>query len=343
MSQPLLWAGFSAIVLGMLALDLGVFQRRAHVVHPREAAVWCVVWLALAAAFGAGLAYSMGREHAMEFAAGYVVEEALSVDNLFVFLLLFGYFKVPDVLRHRVLFWGILGALVMRGAMIAGGVALLHYFHWVIYVFGAFLVVTGLRMAVGHGVDVEPDHNPALRLVRRLIPVTRDYRGQHFFVRQRDPALGRERWFATPLFVVLVLVETTDLVFAVDSIPAVFGVTQRPFIVYTSNVFAILGLRSLFFLLAGVIARFHLLRFGLAAVLAFVGVKMLVSARWDVPIGTSLAVIGCVLAVSVIASLIVPPPPAAAPPTSQMVTNEMPAQRLADAPAAPAPSDGRSG
>jgi tellurite resistance protein TerC len=220
---------------------------------------------------------------------------------------------VPDIQRHRVLFWGIVGALFMRGAMIAGGVALLHYFHWIIYVFGAFLVVTGGRMALGHAEDVEPNKNPALRLVRRLIPVTHEFRGQHFFVRERDAATGRERWFATPLFVVLVLVETTDLVFAVDSIPAVFGVTREPFIVYTSNVFAILGLRSLFFLLAGVIARFHLLRFGLAAVLAFVGVKMLISAKWDIPIGISLAVIGSLLAASVVASLIIQPPAPSAP------------------------------
>jgi tellurite resistance protein TerC len=306
MNHPLLWAGFTVFVLGMLALDLGVFHRRAHAVTAREAATWCVVWVALAAVFGAGIYFLEGRQSALEFAAGYLVEEALSVDNLFVFLILFSYFKVPDPLRHRVLFWGILGALVMRGAMIAGGAALLHRFHWIIYLFGAFLVVTGARMAASGGIDVEPEHNPTLRLVRRLLPITPDFRGQHFFV--RGDWKGGQRWFATPLFVVLLLVETTDLVFAVDSIPAIFGVTTQPFIVYTSNVFAILGLRSLFFLLAGVIARFHLLRFGLAAVLAFVGVKMLISGHWTIPIGVSLGVIACLLAASIVASLLIPAP-----------------------------------
>jgi tellurite resistance protein TerC len=306
MNHPLLWIGFTVFVLGVLALDLGVFHRRAHTVSAREAATWCIVWVTLAALFGVGIYLQEGRQAALEFTAGYLVEEALSVDNLFVFLLLFGYFKVPDALRHRVLFWGILGALLMRGAMIAGGAALLHRFHWIIYLFGAFLVFTGGRMAFSGGIDVEPEHNPTLRLIRRLLPITKEFRGQHFFVRETQD--NRLRWFATPLFVVLVLVETTDLVFAVDSIPAIFGVTREPFIVYTSNVFAILGLRSLFFLLAGVIARFHLLRFGLAAVLAFVGVKMLISGRWPIPIGISLGVIAGLLAISVAASLIIPPP-----------------------------------
>jgi tellurite resistance protein TerC len=269
-----------------------------------------VVWIALAAAFGVGIYAFVGRQSALEFTAGYLVEEALSVDNLFVFLLLFSYFKVPEIQRHRVLFWGILGALLMRGAMIALGAVLLHRFHWVIYLFGAFLVFTGVKMAFSGDASVEPEHNPALRLVRKVFPVTPDFRGQHFFVRGRPAGGGVERWYATPLFIVLVLVETTDLLFALDSIPAIFGVTRDPFIVYTSNVFAILGLRSLFFLLAGMITRFHLLRYGLAAVLAFVGAKMLASGKWSIPIGISLGVIAAMLAASVVASLVRPAPPA---------------------------------
>jgi tellurite resistance protein TerC len=306
MSRPLLWVGFTAFVLGVLALDLGVFHRRAHAVRAREAAIWSVVWVVLAVAFGIGVYFTLGRQSALEFTAGYLVEEALSVDNLFVFLLLFSYFRVPPELQHRVLFWGILGALLMRAAMIGAGAVLLHRFHWIIYAFGAFLVFTGGKMALSGMDHVEPAHNPALRLVRRLMPLTKDFRGQSFFVRESKG--GRLRWFATPLFVVLVLVETTDLVFAVDSIPAIFGVTNDPFIVYTSNVFAILGLRSLFFLLAGAISRFHLLRYGLAAVLVFVGVKMLISAKWPIPIGISLGVIAGFLGISVVASLLRPAP-----------------------------------
>jgi len=343
MSHPLLWTVFALGVLGVLALDLGVFHRRAHLVRAREAATWSVVWIALAAAFVLGIYLLVGRRPALEFTAGYLVEEALSVDNLFVFLVLFSYFKVPEIQRHRVLFWGILGALVMRGAMIALGAALLHRFHWIIFLFGAFLVFTGVRMAVSGTDDVEPEHNPALKLVRKLFPVTPDFRGQHFFVRARPAGGGVERWYATPLFIVLVLVETTDLVFAVDSIPAIFGVTRDPFIVYTSNVFAILGLRSLFFLLAGMITRFHLLRFGLAAVLAFVGVKMLVSARWHIPIGTSLVIIAALLGASVVASLLRPAPPAPELSPRSGLTEELPvAPGRTDARSDVAPND-RSG
>jgi tellurite resistance protein TerC len=309
MSHPWwLWAGFTVFVLSVLALDLGVFHRKAHAVTTREAATWTVVWVSMAAVFGFWILQSEGKQAALEFAAGYLVEEALSVDNLFVFILVFSYFRVPDELRHRVLFWGIIGALVMRGAMIAAGAALIHRFHWIIYVFGAFLVYTGLKMAIKGGEEIDPEHNPVLRLVRRFTPVTHGYRGQHFFVRETRPE-GVVRWVATPLFVVLVLVETTDLVFAVDSIPAIFGVTRDPFIVYTSNVFAILGLRSLFFLLAGVIEKFHFLRFGLAAVLAFVGAKMLLSGRYPIPIGVSLGVIAGLLTISIVASLIFPKRP----------------------------------
>jgi tellurite resistance protein TerC len=309
MTNVWLWAGFTVFVLGVLALDLGVFHRKAHAVSTREAGIWSLVWVSLAVAFGTGIYLVRGRDPALEFAAGYLVEQALSVDNLFVFIVVFSYFKVPEELRHRVLFWGILGALVMRAAMIAMGAVLLHEFKWIIFVFGAFLVFTGVRMAFKGEDDIDPGHNPVLRLVRRIFPVTRGYRGQAFFLREPDPR-GVIRWAATPLFIVLVLLETTDLVFAVDSIPAIFGVTRDPFLVYTSNVFAILGLRSLFFLLAGVITRFHLLRYGLAAVLVFVGAKMLLSEQYHIPTPVSLGVIAGLLALSVFASLLYPPRPA---------------------------------
>ena len=308
-----MWAVFSAVVLGLLALDLGVFNRRDHVPSTREALLWSAGWVSVAALFGVGVAHFLGRDAALAFATGYLVEEALSVDNLFVFLVLFSYFRVPDAYKHRVLFWGILGALVMRGAMIAAGAALLHRFEWLLYVFGAFLLFTAARMAFGGGEHVDPSHNPVLRLVRRAFPVTDGYRGHQFFVREPGPGGGPVRLWATPLFVVLALVETTDLVFAVDSIPAVFGVTRDPFLVYTSNVFAILGLRSLFFVLSGVMERFHLLRYGLAGVLAFVGGKMLVGERWHVPTAWSLGVIALMLGAAVVASLMIAPKPGAPP------------------------------
>jgi tellurite resistance protein TerC len=310
-TAPWMWAAFSVVVLGLLALDLGVFNRRDHVPSTREALGWSAGWLAVATLFGLGVAHFLGRDAGLAFATGYLVEEALSVDNLFVFLVLFSYFRVPDAYKHRVLFWGILGALVMRGAMIAAGAALLHRFEWLLYVFGAFLLFTAARMAFGGGDHVDPARNPVLRLVRRVFPVTDGYRGHRFFVREPAPGGGPPRRWATPLFVVLALVETTDLVFAVDSIPAVFGVTRDPFIVYTSNVFAILGLRSLFFVLSHVMERFHLLRFGLAGVLAFVGGKMLLGERWHVPMGWSLAVIALLLGSAMAASLVIPPRPGA--------------------------------
>jgi tellurite resistance protein TerC len=311
MTETWLWVGFSAFILVMLAVDLGVVNRKAHRVSPKEAGAWVAVWVSLAVIFGLGIYRFMGRQAALEFAAGYLVEEALSVDNLFVFILIFSYFRVPASLQHRVLFWGIFGALVMRGVMIAAGAILLDRFHWIIYLFGAFLVFTGIRMATQAEADIEPESNPVLRLVRRLIPVTKRYHEQHFFVREPWGKDGKVRLVATPLFVVLVLVETTDLVFAVDSIPAVFGVTRDPFIVYTSNVFAILGLRSLYFLLAGIIEKFHYLRIGLSVVLVFVGAKMLASSWIEVPIGISLGVIASVLVGSVIASLMFPATPTA--------------------------------
>jgi tellurite resistance protein TerC len=302
MDQLWLWGGFTAFVLAMLALDLGVFHRKAHEVSVREAGTWSAVWIGLALAFGAGVYHFMGQDAGLQFFTGYLIEKALSVDNIFVFVLVFSYFRVPSHYQHRVLFWGILGALVMRGAMIAAGAALLERFHWILYVFGAFLVITGIRMATQRAAAIDPASSPVLRLVRRLMPVTDGYRGQRFFVREAG------RRVATPLFVVLALVETTDLIFAVDSIPAVFAVTTDPFLVFTSNVLAILGLRSLYFLLAGVIHRFHHLKTGLAAVLVFVGAKMLLAEVVAVPVGVSLGVIALVLGTSVVASLLVPKP-----------------------------------
>jgi len=307
MTHAGLWAAFAACVLGLLALDLGVVNRRAHRSSVREAAWWTAAWVAVAAAFGTGIAVMLGGAAALEFATAYVVEGTLSVDNLFVFLLIFAFFRVPAALQHRVLFWGIFGALALRGAVIGAGAVLVEHFAWVTYVFGGFLLVMGIRLAGRRGDEsFDPARNPVLRLLRRAMPVTDAFAGPRFFVRERGTD-GVVRRAATPLFVVLVLLETTDLVFAVDSIPAVFGVTRNPFLIYTSNVFAILGLRSVFFLLAGVMGRFHYLRYGLAVVLAFVGAKMLVAAAWDVPTVVSLAVIVLVLGTAVAASLAFPP------------------------------------
>jgi tellurite resistance protein TerC len=301
MDQTWLWIGFNVFVLAMLALDLLVFHKEAHEVHVREATTWTVVWILLALVFGGGVYAFMGREAGLQYFAGYVIEKALSVDNIFVFVLIFSLFRVPPALQHRVLFWGILGALLMRGAMIAAGAYLIEQFHWILYLFGAFLVFTGIRIATHAEHEMDPTANPVVRLVRRLLPVTKDYEGQKFFVRR---GVGTERrLFATPLFVVLAMVETTDLIFAVDSIPAIFAVTQDPFIVYSSNVFAILGLRALYFLLADVVHRFHYLRLGLAAVLVFVGGKMLAADFYTVPIGLSLAIIVSVLGVAIAASM----------------------------------------
>ncbi len=307
MDQPWVWAAFNLVVLALLALDLFVFHRTAHEVRTREAALWSAVWVALAVAFGAVVDVLLGREAGLEYFTGYLIEKALSVDNIFVFVLIFAYFQVPGRYQHRVLFWGIIGALLMRGAMIGAGVYLIQHFHWIIYVFGGFLVFTGLRMALQREHGFLPERNPIVSLTRRLIPVTWTYHGQKFFVRQK--AGTRIRFVATPLFVVLVFVETTDLIFAVDSIPAIFAITEDPFIVYSSNVFAILGLRAMYFLLAGVIHRFHYLKFGLAIVLVFVGSKMLLADIYAVPIAMSLSIIALVLGGSTAASLIWPPAP----------------------------------
>jgi len=304
MSQLWPWIGFNLFVLVMLAVDLGVFHRKAHEVTVREAAIWSAVWITLSLSFNYGIYHFMGPQAGIEFLTAYLIEKALSVDNIFVFVLIFTYFGVPSRYQHRVLFWGILGALLMRGVMIGAGAMLIHRFHWIIYVFGAFLVFTGIRMFRQTGDAIEPEANPVLRLVRRILPVTRSYRGQSFLVKEERG--GRMRMVATPLFVVLILVETTDLVFAVDSIPAVFAVTRDPFLVYTSNIFAILGLRALYFLLAGVIGKFHYLKTGLSAILVFVGMKMLLSETYKIPTALSLSVIGVTLLASVGFSLLFP-------------------------------------
>jgi tellurite resistance protein TerC len=306
MSKTALFIAFNAGVLAVLAIDLGIFNKKAHAASVKEAAAWSTVWIALSLGFAGLILHLYGKEQALEFVTGYLIEYSLSVDNIFVIVLIFSYFRIPEKYQHRVLFWGIIGALVMRGAMIGAGTLLIQRFHWIIYVFGAFLIFTGIRMATHDESDIEPEANPILRLVRRILPITHDYRGQGFFVREPPVRGAAPVVMATPLFVVLVLVETTDLIFAVDSIPAIFAVTRDPFLVYTSNVCAILGLRSLYFLLAGVINKFHLLKLGIAAVLTFVGVKMLLSAKVEIPIHLSLLVIVGVLAVSVIASVVFP-------------------------------------
>jgi tellurite resistance protein TerC len=299
--SPMLWAGFTLFVIGMTALDLGVFHRHAHEVRFREALVWSGVWVALAAVFALGVQVFYGTERALEFTAGYLIEKALSVDNIFVFLLLFGSFRVPPAYQHRVLVWGILGALVMRGIFIAAGAALLATFHWIIYVFGALLVVTGIKMLRAGDEPMHPERNPLYRLFARVVPSVPEYHGPRFWVRIDG------RRVATPLLLVLIAIESSDLVFAVDSIPAIFAVTRDPFIVFTSNIFAILGLRSMFFLLAGVMHRFHYLKTGLALVLAFVGAKMLTAGFYPIPIAVSLAVVAALIGGAILLSLLVPP------------------------------------
>ena len=301
------WIGFNVFVLAMLALDLGVFHRQAHTVSLREAGAWSAVWVALALAFNAGVYWLWGSEAGLQFLTGYLIEKSLSVDNIFVFVMLFSYFAIPAQYQHRVLFWGILGALLMRGAFIAAGSYVLEQFHWVIYLFGALLIVTGIKMA--RRVEAyDPSRNPVLRLARRVLPLTDQLHGQRFWVREAG------RWVATPLFLVLLLVEVTDLVFAIDSIPAIFAVTQEPFLVYTANVFAILGLRSMYFLLAGVVHRFVYLKYGLAAVLVFVGAKMMLVDVYKIPIVASLAVIASCIGLSIALSLWKPPSAAPAVP-----------------------------
>ena len=292
-----LWIGFNLLVVALLAIDLGVFHRRAHAVSIKEAALWSIVWIALALAFNVAVYFWQGAETALEFFTGYLLEKSLSVDNLFVFVLIFSAFKVPALYQHRVLFWGVLGALVMRGLFIVIGAALLEQFHWIIYVFGVFLIFTGIRMATQRDEELHPEQNPIVKWGRRFLPMTSGYEGARFFVRRAG------KWLATPLLLVLLVVETTDVVFAVDSIPAIFAITRDPFIVYTSNVFAILGLRALYFVLAGAVAQFHYLKLGLSAILVFVGAKMALTDFYKIPVTLSLGVIAAILSAAMLASM----------------------------------------
>jgi tellurite resistance protein TerC len=296
----LLWVGFNVFVLLMLALDLGVFHRKAHEVKFREAITWSAIWIVLALVFNAGVWYYFGEVKAIEFLTGYIVEKSLSVDNIFVFVLIFTSFQVPAIYQHKVLFWGVLGALVMRIIFILAGVTLITKFHWIIYVFGVFLILTGIKIARDKGTKINIANSPVLKFIRKFIPVTPDYHESKFTVKLDN------KWHATPLFLVLILVETTDLIFAVDSIPAILAITSDPFIVYTSNVFAILGLRSLYFALAGSLKYFTYLHYGLALILVFVGIKMLISDFYKLNPFLSLGIIGVILAGSIAASFIWP-------------------------------------
>jgi tellurite resistance protein TerC len=302
------WVGFNVAVLAILALDLGVLHRRSSKVSLKEAAIWSAVWVALSLCFAFAVYRNMGKQSGLEFLTGYLIEYALSVDNIFVFVLIFAYFNVPEKYQHRVLFWGIIGALILRGVMIIAGSALVARFAWTLYIFGAFLVFTGLRMALQKKEDVyKPERDPMLRLARKVIPVTADYHGDAFFVHQPHSS-GRLRYAATPLFIVLLIVDTTDIIFATDSIPAIFAVTRDPFIVYTSNICAVLGLRALYFLLAGIVDKFVYLKLGLSVVLVFIGAKMLLEPFFHLPITGSLGVVGVVLAASILASVWRPQP-----------------------------------
>ena len=292
------WIGFNVFVLLMLALDLGVFNRKAHVVSVKEALTWSGVWISLALAFNGLIYYWFGEAKAVEFLTGYLIEKSLSIDNIFVFVLVFGYFQIPAIYQHKILFWGILGALVMRVIFIFAGVALIEKFHWTIYIFGLFLIYTGYKMFTEKDKKMEPEKNPVIKFFRRIMPVTNELHGDKFFVKLND------KKYATPLFLVLILIETTDLIFAVDSIPAILAITQDQFIVYTSNVFAILGLRSLYFALAHVVDRFIYLSYGLALILVFVGSKMVLVDIFKIPTFISLLVIALILIASVVLSFI---------------------------------------
>jgi tellurite resistance protein TerC len=298
--ELLLWILFNIFILLMLALDLGVFQRKTHVISVKEALLWSAIWIILSLLFNLFIYQDMGKQKAIEYFTGYLIERSLSIDNIFVFVLLFSYFKVPPQYQHKVLFWGVIGALILRAALIGVGVVLIHQFAWIIYIFGGFLVFTGFRMAMQNDTHIDPEKNIVIRLYKKFFPVTTEYDNGNFFVTKDH------RRFATPLFVVLIATEFTDLVFAFDSIPAIFAVTDDPFIIYTSNIFAILGLRAMYFALAGVMDKFHYLKVGLSMILIFIGFKMLIVDIYKIPIGYSLGVIAIVLIASVVLSLVKP-------------------------------------
>ena len=296
------WIFFAFFILAMLALDLGVFNRKSHVIKMKEAMLWTLFWVTLALLFGTGIYFFYGHGKAMEFLAGYLIEYSLSIDNLFVFMLIFRFFNVPRAYEHKALFWGILMALATRAVFIFASVALINTFSWVMYIFGAFLIFTGIKMALNKQTEVHPDKNIAIKLLRYVIPVTSRFSGARFFVVKRGVR------HATPMLAVLLALETTDILFAIDSIPAVLAISKDPFIIYTSNVFAILGLRSLFFAISGLMKLFHLLHYGLAAILTFVGIKMLIEDFFHVPVTISLLVIASILVMSIVSSLIWPDP-----------------------------------
>ena len=298
MSEGLGWIVFIIFVVIMLALDLGVFHRQSHVVKIKEALLWSVGWVILALIFNIGVYFFAGHEKALNFFTGYLIERALSLDNIFVFILIFNYFQVPPLYQYRVLFWGIVGAVVIRGIFIAAGIALIERFHFVVYILGVFLVWTGFKLFVEKDKKVEPEKNPVLKIFRKFMPVTNEYTQGHFFVKRSG-----QQW-ATPLFITLIVVATTDVVFAVDSIPAILAITTDMFIVYSSNIFAILGLRALYFVLAGMMEIFHFLNYGLAAILIFVGVKMLLADIYKIPIGIALDVIVAILGTSMLVSVL---------------------------------------
>ncbi|MBI5119230.1 TerC family protein [Candidatus Poribacteria bacterium] len=308
--------GFNIFVVAMLVLDLKVFHRKAHEVTIKEAVAWTFFWIALSLLFNLGIYFIQDAHTALSFLTGYLLEKSLSVDNLFVFLLIFSYFNVKNKYQHRVLFWGIIGALIMRALFIATGIALMRKFHWIIYVFGPFLIITAIKMATQKEKEIHPERNPVLKLFRRFFPVTPDYEDEKFFARHAG------RIMATPLFIVLLVIETTDVIFALDSIPAILAVTTDPFIVYSSNVFAILGLRAMFFALAGAMQLFHYLNYGVAAILAFVGVKMMLSEIYKIPIPLALGAVGGILLLSIIASLIWPKKEEVIPPPVNPVHEE---------------------
>ncbi len=299
-SLTFLWIGFNVFILAMLALDLGVFHRKSHEVSVREALTWTCIWITLSMLFNLFIYYYFDKSKALEFFTGYLIEKSLSVDNIFVIILIFSYFKVPLAYQHKVLFWGILGALVMRIIFILLGVELIHRFHWLIYIFGGFLLVTGIRMLTSGDVKIDPEKNPVIRFARKVFPVTNHFERDRFFVKKEG-----KRW-ATPLFLVVILIETTDLIFAVDSIPAILAISDDSFIVYTSNVFAILGLRSLYFALAGIETYFRYLKYGLSAILVFVGIKMCLTDLFKIPTEVSLILIGFILMIAMVASRILP-------------------------------------
>lgn len=309
-TQALFWIFFNVFVVFMLALDLGVFHKKAHTVHIKESLAWSSIWIILALLFNLCILFWKGHTAALQFLTGYLIEISLSVDNLFVFLLIFSYFSVPPQYQHKALFWGIIGAIVMRITFIFAGIKLIEKFHWIIYVFGLFLVVSGIKLALEKDKEVHPERNPALRLFRRFMPILKHYREERFFVKRSG------RYFATPLFVVLLAIETTDIMFALDSIPAILAITTDPFIVYTSNVFAIMGLRSLYFALAGLMRLFHYLHYGLSIVLVFIGLKMLLSNFYKFPIELTLAIVAGILSISILASIITTKPNTQAPQTN---------------------------